>query len=137
METRPSLFSRAKQAISDGLELGEGSSYAHKSAPPAPSHWENQQHWSFLVKLWDKIDDRASKTNSKYPQSTTARLVSTEKNMLHHFPELGEGNSKLTREWIEYVLGVALKHPFCTSDKMGRWEVLAASSGTRGTWSAW
>ncbi|KAF2166048.1 hypothetical protein M409DRAFT_55394 [Zasmidium cellare ATCC 36951] len=135
MESRPSLFSRAKDLISNQLELGEGTSYAHKNAPPAPSYWNDQKHSRYLVKLWDMVEERAS--NAKYAQNTTSRLVSTEKNMLHHFPELGEGKSVLTREWIEYVLGVSLRHPFCTADKMGRWEILASSSGTRGTWGPW
>lgn len=135
MDSRPSLLSRAKTVISNQLELGEGTSYAHKNAPPSPSHWSDQTHTRYLVKLWDAIEDRAA--NAKYQVSTTARLVSTEKNMLHVFPELGEGDRALTREWIEYVLGVALRHPFCTADKMGRWEILASSSGTRGTWGPW
>lgn len=135
MESRPSLFSRAKNVISNQLELGEGTSYAHKNAPPAPSHWNDQTHTRTLVKVWDAIEDRAA--NAKYQISTTARLVSAEKNMLHIFPELAEGKNVLTREWIEYVLGVALRHPFCTADKMGRWEILASSSGTRGTWGPW
>ncbi|KAK4494352.1 hypothetical protein PRZ48_014650 [Zasmidium cellare] len=139
MESRPgpSLFSRAKTVISNQLELGEGTSYAHKNAPPAPSHWNHQIHSRTLVKLWDMIEERAATSNSKHPPNTLNRLNSTEKNMLHNFPELGEGKSPLTREWIEYVLGVSLRHPFCTADKMGRWEILASSSGTRGTWGPW
>lgn len=81
------------------------------------------------------VEEKAAK--SKYQVSTTARVVSTEKSMLHNFPELGKGEVVLDRDWVEYVLGVALKHPFCTAERMGRWEVLASSGGARGTWGPW
>ena len=54
--------------------------------------------------------------------------------MLQEYAELGEGEVPLSKEWVEYVLGVCLRHPFCTAEKMGRFEVLSASGGARGNW---
>ena len=88
-----------------------------------------------MLRLWDAIDARAA--NAKYDMPLMARIVSTERNMLHAYPELGEGRVPLTHNWIEYVLGVALRHPFCTAERMGRWEILASSGGARGTWGPW
>jgi len=68
---------------------------------------------------------------SKYPKPITAQVVSTEKRMLLEYSELAEGTVTLSREWIEYVLGVSLQHPFCTTERMGRFEVLSVSGGAR------
>lgn len=57
--------------------------------------------------------------------------------MLEAFSELDEGERPLTREWIEYVLGVALRQPFCAGEKMGRWERLSDSAGARANWGPW
>lgn len=133
--SRPSLLSRAAQAISSQLELGDGTSFAHRHAPAPPSYWNDQAHRRYLIRLWDAVGEQAAK--SKYTVSITARVVSTEKSMLHHFPELGKGDKVLTRDFVEYVLGVALVHPFCTAENMGRWEILSASGGARGTWGPW
>lgn len=132
---RRSMLSRAAQVISNQLELGDGTSYAHRNAPPTPSYWNDNAHRRYLVRLWDAVNEQAA--NTKYTVSTTARVVSTEKSMLHAFPELAKGDRTLSRDWVEYVLGVALRHPFCTAEKMGRWEILASSSGARGTWGPW
>lgn len=59
--------------------------------------------------------------------------------MLRQFPELKEGEVALSWAWMEYVLGVALRHPFCAEGGMGRWEVLAGPArvgGGRG-WGHW
>ncbi|CAK3923293.1 Hypothetical predicted protein [Lecanosticta acicola] len=129
---RASFLSRATQAISNQLELGPND---HRNAPPAPSNWSDALHRKYLVRLWDMVEEKAAKSKSQV--STTTRVVGTEKSMLHNFPELGKGDVVLNRDWVEYVLGVALRHPFCTTERMGRWEILASSGGARGTWGPW
>lgn len=59
--------------------------------------------------------------------------------MIEHFPELGSGDVKLNKEWIVWVLGRALRHPFCTEGGMGKWEVLSAVGRGRsgGAWGVW
>lgn len=95
------------------------------------------------------IDDRNAKSPSKYgAQSATARLVSAEKNMLHKFPELGEGKSVLTRDWIEYVLAKERNQSFRTRDgpitrgeieerNREAWDGLALAAAPRGNWGPW
>ncbi|EME78637.1 uncharacterized protein MYCFIDRAFT_178753 [Pseudocercospora fijiensis CIRAD86] len=114
----PSLFRRATQAITQTLDLTD--QRAHRNAPKAPSNWNDHAHRRYLVKIWDSVND-VTANSSKYPKSITAQL---------------RGNSARpdAREFIEYVLGVALRHPFCTQEKMGRWEVLASSGSQRMNW---
>ncbi|KXT03195.1 hypothetical protein AC578_4792 [Pseudocercospora eumusae] len=130
----PSLFRRATQAITQTLDLGD--ERAHRNAPKAPSNWNDHAHRRYLVKVWDSVSD-VTANSSKYPKSTTAQLVGTQQHMVSMFPELSEGEVRLSREFIEYVLGVALRHPFCTQEKMGRWEVLASSGSQRMNWGPW
>ncbi|TKA33614.1 hypothetical protein B0A50_00450 [Salinomyces thailandicus] len=129
--TRPSLLRRA----TDILELNAKTSYTARNAPTKPSHWTDHAHRDELVKIWDAI--HAAAAESKYPKSTTAKLVSTEKVMLLEYSELAEGDVPLSREWMEYVLGICLRHPFCTAEKMGVYEVLSASGGSRANWGPW
>lgn len=128
---RPSLLRRA----TDILDLNPKTSYTHRNAPQSPSHWTDHAHRKPLLGIWDAVHAAASV--SRYPKSITAQVVSTEKEMLQQFAELREGSEPLTREWIEYVLGVCLRHPFCTAENMGRFEVLAASGGARANWGPW
>jgi hypothetical protein len=67
-------------------------------------------------------------------------LVAVEKSLLLQFPELGEGEVTLTRDWMEYVLGMGLRHPFCSPGKaMGRWEILSGVGKVGGAraWGPW
>lgn len=63
----------------------------------------------------------------------------TEKNLLLQFAELAEGEVVLEREWMEYILGVSLRQPFCSEGNMGKWEVLsgAAKVGGLRAWGPW
>ena len=67
------------------------------------------------------------------------QLEATEKSVLLQFPELKEGEIILGREWMEYVLGVSLRQPFCSEGNMGKWEVLsgAAKVGGLRAWGPW
>ena len=132
----PSLLRRATQGISQQFELGQSSSAAHRNRPDPPTSWNGNTHRQYLIIVWDKIVEVAA-SNSKYPKDTTAQLVACQQTMIRKFPELGTGKVSLDRDWMEYVLGVALRHPFCTAERMGRWEVLASSGGSRGTWGPW
>ncbi|KAK4617504.1 hypothetical protein CLAFUW4_12616 [Fulvia fulva] len=121
---RTTVLSRVTQVLSD-----------YRDAPPAPSNWNDEAHQRHLVRIWDAVDARAAQ--AKYDVPLLARIISTERNMLHVYPELAQGKIPMNHDWIEYVLGVALRHPFCTAASMGRWEVLASSGGARGTWGPW
>lgn len=59
--------------------------------------------------------------------------------MIERFPELAVGDVALGKEWIVWVLGRALRQPFCTEGGMGRWEVLSAVGRGRGggSWGVW
>ncbi|RMY39022.1 hypothetical protein D0866_02198 [Hortaea werneckii] len=128
---KPSLFRRA----TDLLDLCSTTSYTARNAPTQPSHWTDYAHRNTLINTWDA--EHSAAAQSKYSRSITAQLVSTEKIMLVEFPELAEGPVPLSHKWIEYVLGISLRHPFCTAEKMGRYEVLASSGGTRANWGPW
>ena len=128
---RPSLFRRA----TDMLDLRSTTSYTTRHAPTQPSHWTDHAHRNTLTTTWDA--EHSAAAQSKYSRSITAQLVSTQKIMLVEFPELAEGPVPLSHKWIEYVLGISLRHPFCTAEKMGRYEVLASSGGARANWGPW
>ncbi|KAI6833399.1 hypothetical protein KC340_g6975 [Hortaea werneckii] len=128
---KPSLFRRA----TDLLDLRSTTSYTARNAPTQPSHWTDYAHRNTLIKSWDA--EHSAAAQSKYSGSITAQLVSTQKIMLVEFPELAEGPVPLSHKWIEYVLGISLRHPFCTAEKMGRYEVLASSGGARANWGPW
>lgn len=57
--------------------------------------------------------------------------------MLVEYGELAEGATPLDREWVEFVLGVCMRPPFCTAARMGRFEILATSAGGRANWGPW
>lgn len=137
-ETRPSLFKRITMQIDNALELS-GSSTAN--TPPQPFHWTDYAHRAALLQTWDDIHEAAAaSTKSKYPRSVTGQLMAVEKSLLLQFPELGEGEVTLSRDWMEYVLGVSLRHPFCTEGKsMGRWEILSGVGRVGGAraWGPW
>lgn len=67
------------------------------------------------------------------------QLVAAEKSVVLQFPELAQGEVVLSRDWMEYVLGVSLRHPFCAEGKMGRWEVLSGAAKVGGVraWGHW
>lgn len=132
---KPSLVRSATDTMLSSLELVSKTSRSNRNAPPAPVHWTDHAHRNALLSIWDATANSAA--TSKYPNSIISRLVSTEKHMMQEYPELAEGGMPLTREWIEYVLGLNLRHPFCTAAKMGRWEVLSAAGGARGNWGPW
>ena len=127
---RPSLLRRATDIVTSTLDLNINDD---KDKPPAPSHWTDYTHRKPLLQIWDGVNDAA--TMSKYTTSIAAQLFRAEKQMLEKFPELGEGEQLLTKEWMEYVLGVCLRHPFCTAGNMSRWQVLGSSAGARGVWA--
>lgn len=126
---RPSLLRRATDFVASAIDI---SNDYYTGNPSAPSHWIDHTHRKPLLQLWDAVSSAAAA--SKYRASITSQLLSTEKRMLERYPELGEGEVQLTTDWIEHVLGVCMRHPFCTSSKMGRWHVLASSGGARGNW---
>ncbi|PIA89359.1 hypothetical protein CB0940_07381 [Cercospora beticola] len=128
-QAQPGLVRRATQAVSQ--HLGQSS-----SIPNAPTHWHDAHHRQYLLMVWDKTVELAA-TSSKYPQSSSSHLHSTYVTLMRRFPDLEQGTVPLTTDWMEYVLGAALRRPFCTAERMGRWEVLASSGGSRGTWGPW
>ncbi|KAK3638643.1 hypothetical protein LTR56_012949 [Elasticomyces elasticus] len=128
---RPSLLRRA----TDPLDLNPATSYTQRHAPPTPSHWTDHAHLAALLKIWDSV--HAAPSTSKYPLSITAQVVDTEKQMLLAYAELAEGAELLTTTWIEYKLGVCSRRPFCTAERMGRFELLSSSAGSRGQWGPW
>lgn len=67
------------------------------------------------------------------------QLEAAEKRVLLQFPELAEGEVVLGREWMEHILGVSLRQPFCAEGNMGKWEVLsgAAKVGGLRAWGPW
>ena len=134
---RPSLFQRITMQIDNALDLSGPSA---SNRPPQPSHWTDYAHRAALLQTWDDIHEAAASTKSKYPRSVTGQLVAVEKSLLLQFPELGEGEVTLSRDWMEYVLGVALRHPFCAEGKsMGRWEILSGVGRVGGAraWGPW
>lgn len=136
---RPSLLKRISSRIDTALELSTEASYAHRNRPPQPSHWTDHAHREALLKTWDSVHEAAASSKSKYPSSVIGKLVATEKSVVLQFPELAEGEIKLGREWMEYVLGVSLRQPFCAEGNMGKWEVLsgAAKVGGLRAWGHW
>ncbi|KAF2772718.1 hypothetical protein EJ03DRAFT_257819, partial [Teratosphaeria nubilosa] len=106
--------------------------------PPEPTYWLETPHRQTLVKTWDQVQEEAAASSTKLPRSITAQVMSMEKRMIMLYPQLVDGGEPLSREWIEYVLGVALRAPFSSSSKMGRWEILASNSaGARLNWGPW
>jgi hypothetical protein len=85
------------------------------------------------------VHEAASKEKTKRARSVAGQLEATEKSLLLQFPELAEGEVVLGREWMEYVLGVSLRQPFCSEGNMGKWEVLsgAAKVGGLRAWGPW
>jgi hypothetical protein len=73
-----------------------------------------------LLKTWDSVHEAAVSSQSRYPRSVIGQLVATEKSVVLQFPELAEGEVVLGREWMEYVLGVSLRQPFCAEGNMGK-----------------
>ncbi|KAF2216864.1 hypothetical protein CERZMDRAFT_108770 [Cercospora zeae-maydis SCOH1-5] len=134
--SQPSLIRRATQALSQQLELGQSSSAAQRNRPNAPTHWNEAHHRQYLLLVWDKTVEIAA-TSTHYPQSSSAHLHSAHSTILRRFPELAQGNVPLSTDWMEYVLGLALRRPFCTDERVGRWELLASGAGPRGTWGPW
>nr|OQO24906.1 hypothetical protein B0A51_04765 [Rachicladosporium sp. CCFEE 5018] len=138
LETRWVEESLLRRITSTADALLDLSSATHRNAPRAPSHWTDHMHRRALLDTWDRVHEAAGSSDSKYPKSLVGQLVSVEKEMLTKFPELVEGERGLGREWMEYVLGVGLRFPWCTTEKMGKWEVVASVGklGARG-WGPW
>jgi hypothetical protein len=137
--TRPGLFRRISSHIDTALELYTEASYAHRNRPVQPSHWTDHAHREALLKTWDSVHEAAVNSKSKYLSSVVGQLVATEKSVMLQFPELAQGEVVLGRQWMEYVLGVSLRHPFCAEGKMGRWEVLSGVGKVGGVraWGPW
>jgi hypothetical protein len=136
---RPGLLHRISSGIDLALELSTESSYAHRNRPAQPSHWTDHAHRAALLKTWDEVHEAAPKEKAKYARSVAGQLEATEKSVLLQFPELADGEVLLGREWMEYVLGVSLRQPFCSEGNMGKWEVLsgAAKVGGLRAWGPW
>ena len=75
--------------VTSALELTADTSHAYRNRPEEPTHWTDHAHRNALVRTWDMVQDTVS--HSRYGRSTTAQLVSAEKQMLERFSELGEG----------------------------------------------
>lgn len=127
--TTPSLLRRAAEVVTSTFDLTISND---KNKPATPSHWTDYTHRKPLLQIWDTVNDAAA--TGKYAMSITRQLVTTEKRLLQRFPELAEGDEPLTREWMEYVLGLCMRHPFCASENMPRWQVLGSGAGARGNW---
>jgi len=115
-------------------------SSTQRERPPAPSHWTDYAHRSALLQTWDTIHEDAASSKSKYPRSVTGQLVAARNSVISQFPELAEGEVLLGTDWMEYVLGVGLRHPFCAEGKMmGRWEILSGVGRVGGAraWGPW
>jgi hypothetical protein len=136
---RPSFLRRVTSIIDNTLELSAKASYAYRNRPVEPSHWTDHAHLKALVKTWDAVHEASACSKSKYPKTVAGQLVATEKSFLEQFPELAYGEVVLGREWIEYVLGTSLRHPFCAEGKMGMWEVLGGATRASGlrAWGQW
>lgn len=136
---RPGLFHRVSSEIENALELSTESSYAHRNRPAQSSHWTDHAHREALLNTWDEVHEAAPKEKLKHSRSVAGQLEATEKSVLLQFPELAKGNIVLGREWLEYVLGVSLRQPFCSEGNMGKWEVLsgAAKVGGLRAWGPW
>lgn len=107
-----------------------------RSSPPKPSAWHESVHHDQLVRVYDAVVE-ATARNPKYSKCITSQVGSTLNAMLKRCPELAGGRVPLTQDWIEYVLGKALRQPFNNAAMMGRWEILASSGGARGMWGPW
>ncbi|KAM0716939.1 hypothetical protein Q7P37_006791 [Cladosporium fusiforme] len=126
---RPGILKRISTRINEALDLSTENSYTHRNRPQQPSHWTDHAHWKALLQLWDASKETAeANQTAKLPRSIAGQLVAVEKDLIAQFPELKEGEVPLSRQWMEYVLGVALRHPFCAEGKMGRWEVLSGAA---------
>ncbi|EMC91780.1 hypothetical protein BAUCODRAFT_28033 [Baudoinia panamericana UAMH 10762] len=127
--TKPSLFRRA----TDALDLDPAKSYTIRHAPPLPTYWTDHAHEKRLLATWDVVRAEAAAARL----SVSGQLLHVERAMRLDCAELAEGSRPLSREWIEYVLGVNLRPPFCSWPGMGRFELLAASGGARANWGPW
>lgn len=85
------------------------------------------------------MHEAAPREKSRHQRSVAGQLEATEKSVLLQFPELAKGEVVLGRQWLEYVLGVSLRQPFCSEGNMGKWEVLsgAAKVGGLRAWGPW
>ena len=133
--TRPGLFKRITTQLDNAL-----ASSTQRERPPTPSHWTDYAHREALLQTWDAINEDAANTKSKYPRSVIGQLVAVRASVMSQFPELAEGEVPLSTDWMEYVLGVGLRHPFCAEGKMmGRWEILSGVGRVGGAraWGPW
>lgn len=126
----PNMADTSSRHASRALEIGQ------RSSPPKPSAWHESVHHEQLIRVFDTVADITAR-NPKYPKCVTSQVHSTLNAMIKRCPELAQGKVPLTPDWIEYVLGKALRPPFCTAAMMGRWEILASSGGARSMWGPW
>jgi hypothetical protein len=125
---RPCFLRRATDYIS-------GQTSPQLQPPSSPTHWVDSAHRKPLVKTWDRLREAAAQ--SKEPTSTSSILSRVENTFLHDWPELAYGAIPLSKDWIEYILGTSLRHPFSSSQRMGRFEQPYDSAGSRGVWGPW
>jgi len=57
--------------------------------------------------------------------------------MLMRFPELATGGKALSRDGIEYISEVSLRHPFGMSKNTGRVEIITACAGSKAYLALW
>lgn len=95
-----------------------------------PSRWKGPEHSAGLLATWMTTSHIANKavagpSKSEVPQTVAMgerdrevvrRVQEVEAVMKITFPCLLEGETKLTREWVEYVLGREGVMPFCRAE---------------------
>ena len=135
------MFRRLTEAVTAAATsafdfYAESSEY--KNPPDKPTAWKDDVHRKPLLKTWNEVKEEADNSTSKYGKPRmVAQLWSTEKRMLLQFPELLEGQVLISREWIEFVLGVCKVQPFSEPERMSRWQILAVGGGPRMNWGPW
>lgn len=137
---RPNFLRRLTTTVAQTLELAPSPTVlTTDNHPKRPSYWTDHAHRATLLRTWDHVRDAAGSLKSKYENSVAGQLGAVEKAMLEQFPELGLGDVMLGKEWMMWVLGRALRQPFCTEGGMGRWEVLSAVGRGQGggNWGMW
>jgi len=116
---RPGLIHRLSSSIAQTLDLAPSpTTYTADNHPKRPSYWTDHAYRATLLRTWDRMREDAESSD---PKSVSSQLGAVKKAMVEQFPELGAGDVVLRKEWMTWVLGRALRQPFCTEGGMGRW----------------
>ena len=132
---RPGFVRRVTDTVAQALDLQSRHALDKHIIPPMPSYWTDHAYLNPLLKAWDSlngIDSTMAEAPSDARSPTDVRLMMVELRMLQTFPELGQGEVPLCRDWIEYLLGLNLRQPFSSRVNVGRWHVFGAAAATGG-----